>query len=337
MKNIKFYKVIFLLTPFVSLIPLTSCNGSKTTSTYEQFISDRTFSIGCGCDELHIGDEHILLFGTGWILKDATPSNNTDYSYYMATNCHVCEYMFNYSSSSGGTDSSYHFLFDDYFEYTDADNLNYNYTEIEHGTGKFALYPGSTTSIPYTGFPTSDYKTAYTTTNENDASSSIDFRILKVDFGTPATGVLQKLNRVNKYCNENNSWAVTFASQYSGENCYIGGYPHHDNKPKWEFHDVKWYFGVSSHFAEHDIPGTANYTCPTGKYCDYSPQVFLQSVPSTADWMGGGASGSMCINNNYEVIGIYWGGWVYSGGNVFLPTLSVINDATYKDFTSLVP
>jgi len=340
----KFIKLSLLIIPALSLLSLTTCSKSTEPSTglYEQFISDRTFSIGCGCDELWntIDENHIFSHGTGWILKDATPDNNSDYSYYMATNCHVCETIYDWTCPTDGTTYSLHFLLDDYFEYTDKDNLNYNYTEIEHGTGKFALYPGTT----LLGFPTASYKTAYTV-NEN-TSSSIDFRILKVDFGTPSPSVQQKLNRVNEYCKDNNSWAVTFANQYSGNKCYIGGYPYQTGqatKPTWEFHSMKNYsLNTYDGMSSHDIPDKCDYTSLTGQYVDNSPQVLLPSVPyynnaSKKNWMFHGASGSMCINENYQVIGIYWGGWITTDYTTFFPTLSVMNDSTYKNFINLVP
>jgi len=315
----------------------TYTSPSPEPVDYEQFIFDRTFSIGCGCDELSVtgSGEHIFSHGTGWILKDATPENDDDYSYYMATNCHVCEYMYDEKDNS----TSYHLIMDDYFEYTDS-SLGYTYNEIEHGTGKFALYPGSTTTEP-TGLPTSDYKTAYTV--DENTSNSIDFRILKVDFGTPSTSVSTKLNRVNEYCQNNDSWAVTFANQYTGSDCYIGGYPYQTDastKPTWEFHDVATYSKTTS-FGTHDVPGTASYTIynNTGQYTDNSPQIVLPSVSydntGGYNWMNHGASGSMCINGNCEVVGIYWGGW--TDNSIFYPTLSVMNDSTYKNFISLVP
>jgi len=284
--------------------------------------------------------EHILSWGTSWILKDATPNNESDYSYYMATNCHVCEIV--YCASSSG--NAYQLLLDDYLTYTDKDNLNYNYSSIQNGTGKFALYPGNSSGDTQHGIPTDDYKMAYTV--DEDTSSSIDFRILTVDFGNPPQSISNKLDRVNEYCKNNNSWAVSFANEYSGNECYIGGYPYQTNNstsPTWEFHEVNNYYeGTTS---SHNIPTVfssdqqIHIEPTTGQYVDDSPQINLPSVSYDSsggyNWMNHGASGSMCINKDYQVVGIYWGGWII-GGNTYTPTLSIINDSIYKDFTSLI-
>jgi hypothetical protein len=49
------------------------------------------------------------------------------------------------------------------------------------------------------------------------------------------------------------------------------------------------------------------------------------------NWMSGGASGSMVLDENYKICGIYWGGW--NTGNTFTPYASIF-DSNYKNFIS---
>jgi hypothetical protein len=63
---------------------------------------------------------------------------------------------------------------------------------------------------------------------------------------------------------------------------------------------------------------------PTGLYTDNSEQ-YIVSTKSSATWMYKGASGSPVLNTDFQVVGIYWGGFGPKDGTTFNPCISAFS------------
>jgi hypothetical protein len=65
-------------------------------------------------------------------------------------------------------------------------------------------------------------------------------------------------------------------------------------------------------------------------YIDTSPLATF-GKRSINDWMSGGSSGSVVINNKFQIVGIYWGGYNISDKEInlryFIPCASMIPES----------
>lgn len=286
-----------LLTPF--FLVTTSCKGDEEPieKEYNDFISDRTFSI---CKFQREGsNQYSVARGTGWIInKDTSPGSN--YKYYIATNFHV-ELGFRGMSNQ--------------IKYSDNEHLD---------------------SI----FRTSDYENFVSCTNkysdsyysyDGDLKHGIDFWIYDVDFGIPTGEYKEKLDRLNGFY-AIHSHINDFAVDYNqGSNLYIGGYPVPDKQnsaAEWESHKISSFEHEPKNSGyEH---GVDDDNINTATIIDISPQYVLPQKKNT--WMTHGASGSMIINSQKQICGIYWGGFLPNKNSKhFIPCASIFNSSN-KNF-----
>lgn len=304
---------------------LTACNEPdepqpgpqpepEITETPEEYIYHRSFSIRI----LTVDKDgeyyyiHNYCFGTGWLLDDLTPNDHTDYKYYLATNWHVTQGIINvyydtpyYGWTIGYADSSnsartdkiinidlYPGFGENNFEIMDDDNF---------------LFPGTT-------------------------DEGIDFHICKVDFAGVEGENKEKLDFINNFYAKNhyiNKYSLSTMDTIKNKKLYIGGFPFKYATDgdfgggKWEFHEMDGneFLYMEKGGYPHGIDGTS--ISDTSAQYIYSPNMGDQ-------WMTGGASGSMLINENYEVCGIYWGGWGTDDPVTFHPTFSLFNTPDYS-------
>lgn len=289
--------------------------ASKDNAYYAEYIYDITYSVtfvsgGSGAS------------GTCWLLSRI---GSTGYQYYMATNDHVTNAM-NYSSANV------------YFAYSPSLFSSSN-------VGIAPYFQASSVSIENKSkFFTSTY--------------GIDLSIFSVNFGSsPNSGVKQRLDRYNTggsayadfltagvefedATDENvtknkistaikpgmtrvNTSATTGTISASSA-FVIGGYPHSDNGTvQWETHSV----------LPTELSNTTNSRHQTYENSgdgvggiDSSDQyIFNNDNPYQTGWMDHGASGSILINNNYEAVAIYWGGFETENGSDYYPRASSLN------------
>lgn len=310
---ISLFSLVGVITPTTFLV---SCGGDQPdppvpTEGAEKYIYDRTFSV------LERGNIYGS-WGTAWIIDDATPENTNDYTYYIATNWHVIHGMHSVMKSKRDTC---------YAKGTNPlDPLSGYYafkSFEEEETSNFSFAPSRIYSF----------------------ESVIDFYVVKANFGDASylsTTIKQNLDELNDYRSEHGhitDFADIWTKPKSSENIYtyIGGYPvKQSNKATWEYHqiDPNKLESVDKEYIEDGYilaHGVDSDTAPTQR--DISPQ-YLAKYDFGSGWMDGGASGSMLItniNNEWKVLGIYWGGWTNEDQTAHFPGFSIFK-SKYKNY-----
>jgi hypothetical protein len=223
--------------------------------------------------------------GTGWIVNRVDTTLN-DYSYWLATNWHVID-GFNSLTSA-----------------------QYRYADDSINIGSWNSYSSFSSFVPeaWQNFTTDDNK-----------STAIDFYVAKVNFGSPTGGYKTKLDNLNTYWNNNSHHINAFRQNYQStsptDKKYIAGYPVAGDNPyaSYEEHVI---MDSSAINLSHTFPETEDVKTDT------SPQYRFPEKPP--NWMDHGASGSMILDMDYHVCGVYWGGWVLQGSENFLPCASIM-------------
>lgn len=326
--SMKKFKIITSICLFSATIGLTSatltgcsCSGSNGAddTPQSQYIADRTFSL------LAVNSSY-LVFGTGWIIDK--PANANTYEYWLATNWHVThgfEQLQNWN------------LF-----YADKSKANgegiiseYNYEKINNfaieDTNKFLFDDKAT-----------DYYIP-----------AIDLSIIRVNFGSPRGAIKDKLDRLNNKKNADGyiNKFVFDSQEIRNKQKYVAGYPMKEGS--WRVRGGKW--GAKTipasnlryiEYASQIIIGTKGHPIGNPKYnqqghkiatgtedfyyYDVAPQ--YMAINSYSDeFLGGGASGSMLITEDYEVCGIYWGIYTDATQHNARPSFSLLRTQK-KDF-----
>lgn len=298
---------------FTIPVTLDNKNDIDDNDIY-QFISDRTYSIG-------FTGSSVGQAGTAWILKDATPENTNDFVYYFATNAHVCEILKTTTNPvsievpTNNSIATYNFFTGQ--EYTQRKDIECEY------------FLKNKENINTT------YKETYTI--DNDLKKSIDYRIIKLDLSKSigldlhdGLNIENNLLRVNNYCAQHNGYAIDFATSadFYEQPYYIAGYPYNNMSPEWQGFKIS-NITLSGPAQSREIHLNNNSNT---KVYDNSPQIILPKVKGQY-FLQPGSSGSMLVNKNKKLLGIYWGG--YEQLNQFTPYVSIIN-SPYYDFSHLV-
>lgn len=292
-----------LATP--SFFFITSCKEKTIPNEYDQFISDRTFSI---CATGNKEGRAYWVRGTAWIINKKNSVSN--YEYYIATNWHV---------ELG-------------FEDINASPLTISYCDSNYLT-----YYGQ--SNDYTKFH-SISRYGDDCTYDGDKKHAIDMYIYDADFGNAndlKPKYKNKLDRINEYYLQHENHINNFITGYEKSTYYIGGYPvgsKNDAPAKWEVHEINDSQSIAYNDSEwsHAIDGEEHPQNP--QIIDISPQYIFPGTKT--NWMSSGASGSMIINKDKDICGIYWGGWQYQDNkgkplDKFAPCASIFNSSV-KNF-----
>lgn len=330
-----------LKTIVVPLLPITSVPlvfascGTKEVNgeTPKDFIYNRTFSLACQ------GEESVV-FGTCWIINDATPETSGDYVYNVVTNWHVT-----HGFSSLGQDKTY-WVADDSLTNRSDHIIDFdNYYQLQS----------------YYEYPENNFK--YTLEEEPSSTyykPAIDICTCKINFGSsPVSSIKNKLDHLNQYKQEH-GYITQFVnsddSSVKSKKKYVGGYPMKEANGgifggRWEYRSILSqelkYHSKAYKYDEvnkgHAI-GTPDVD-QLGHVIEYDPSVepeqwyqydispqYMCKTTRPDNWMSGGASGSMLITEDCNVCGIYWGGWGIVGGDGFYPSFSLFK-TNNKDFT----
>lgn len=292
------------------------------------YIQDRTFSL-MAFPVVTDGSKYFyggyFCYGTGWIIDDATPSDYTDYKYYVATNWHVID---GFKTVSDHDFSPYTYV-TTYYAYGDLtsssnpeniiDSIK-DYTLIGSKGENYTEEPDRTTFM-------------YTPTSENRGidlyEATINFACSKQ--GTvPSVTIKEKLDKLNQY-RKTEGHITKFVKgddpAIIAKTKYVGGYPYKEGYDaegeavfggKWEYHQIV------SDLQYIETPWHKHTVGETTSIKDCSSQ-YESDLDMPLDWMDGGASGSMLITEDCEVCGIYWGGWETIGEEEFYPSFSIFN------------
>ena len=251
------------------------------------------------------------MWGTCWILNKCDDDINS-YHYYCGTNLHV-QYPAFSDSSHEINGYWYSDIRDEWFSVE-----NYNH-----------FVDGDISII-------SEYLTFSNDSEPEDVKkdNSIDFTILDVNFSNANGSFKRKLDKinsfyaeygyVNKFCNTTRN-LITSA--------YCAGFPMHDKEDgsigtKFCYEhltNLELIKGDSRYY--HSINDDDNYKLYVDVSNNYKSTKHYKNFTLT-----GGSSGSMLINNDYEIIAIYWGGWAYEvlGEQFFVPSFSIFHSENYS-------
>ncbi|MDR3257370.1 MAG: hypothetical protein LBT17_01080 [Mycoplasmataceae bacterium] len=267
-------KLIFIsfFSSAAILLPIfsTSCaSGGNIVidNTYFRFIRERSFSIQA------VGG-NFTDSGTGWILSKKTGGNL--YEYWLATCWHVVDQMVQ--------DGATAFYYGDEMD-NNADNRT-----------AFAKFQ-------YENYTNFTWDHTYDSSHDN---FGIDLSIVDVDFGNSANiplPILDKLQNLN-LTNSEYGYINQFNTTPTNDFFYVAGFT---AQPKIKA--TTWTTGI---FGSHKITNigknqkTAHHWGANNQNYDSTSPYDLSNEKGHSGF-GGGASGSLAIDDHYRVAGIFWG------------------------------
>ena len=319
-KLMKIFGGLFTLcAPILSIVCLTSCNNNDCEKMdinehHIKYIKDRSFS-------LVSSSMYQTMWGTGWILNKM--NNQEEYSYYVATNLHVSHPMF-FENVTGWK----YYIGDNYSDTNESFNVfdpNY-YTELKNIDDDKNPFMAITCKKEFLSF-------------DSNPNNSIDFEILEVNFANAINEnehLKQKLDNLNTYYNEHgyiNKFSNNSKQEKTG---YCAGFPASSGyKTKFVGEKINNLAVVKNDDEWYHPCATKSDDQKTDIY-DASWNYLGKRVHDDEFQLDGGSSGSMLIDENYEVIGIYWGGWLYEQLPDFQPSFSMFYTTSYNYLSNLI-
>ncbi|MCQ2747957.1 MAG: DUF31 family protein [Mycoplasmoidaceae bacterium] len=161
--------------------------------------------------------------------------------------------------------------------------------------------------------------------------------VCSIDFSRATWETKNKLIRLNNFRKENgyiNKFVDSDDVSIIKKDKYVGGYPLCGFVPTWQFHRISGHdlrFSNDVHYHHSIGPNSNKLHNQYSNYIDTSFQ-YVFNKPTSQDWLGGGASGSMLITQDYEVCGILWGCKRLKNGPCW-PCFSLFKTSQY-DFIS---
>ncbi|MDR0674953.1 MAG: DUF31 family protein [Mycoplasmataceae bacterium] len=279
---------------------------------YSGYINDRTVSL------MYYPDLSHITRGTGWIINKIDDQQTNNYRYWLATNFHVI-------ASLPKTTALFYGSTDD----TEGSQINYRtgYTSFTDFTIDKNLYSDTTT----------------VTTGGITGNPGNDMVVIDVDFGSSPSGTMKaKLDKLNNEWTNSGETGKRHINTFANFNNYQltgtyrwGGYPvqncadvnlNNNSYAEWhtdEIFDAQEKVGGDTsknycHGIESNIYGSV---------VDVSPQIYSDYNKFDSK-MGAGASGSMLIDHNKNIVGIYWGG--LSQTSIFYPFFDIFNNSDFN-------
>ncbi len=317
---------------------------------YEDYIFERSFSIR-GYAYITVqyedaaGKKHTQgltryqSLGTAWIIDDATPNILSDYNYYLGTNFHVVR----------GIDTTR----DTAFDYIKQNLEGQGYSNVKLLSTSYSYgFADKTLANPTTGIvSTTSYLQMKDVVRQNDNDflfsdevdvinnyyPCVDFHVYKANLQNENDTIMQKLDTINLQKMDLgyiNKFVAGDNTVIKNKTKHIGGYPYRENIAgsggKWTYHEIsnigKTDFTRSDesyhHTIDSDDPNYGHYDVGAGtRYAN----------TGDPEWMGGGASGSVIITEDYEISGIYWGHW--GSGSTYMPAVTfLISDRSGDEY-----
>lgn len=236
--------------------------------------------------------------GTAWIAKHLDDEDiyfddtGSDYQYYLMTNWHV-ELMFEEIKPK-----SY-------------------WWGNEYGMYKF------THCIPI----------EHGYTNENKAIGTDTF-LYYVDFGDVVdTREKNRLNQINTICDENGDYPLKLRSDALAleDELFIGGYP---KNASYDYTFVPCRTNVIQGYEGENWNKpiefeTISHFMQTKKYWSVANDVLMK--PTVCDPLSGGSSGSLVLDNESNLVGIYWGGRTIAGTDAYCGNIETLYRITSEN------
>lgn len=321
----KYKHILQLLMPSILTVPfcifIVSCSSSSVPFAQEHydFINDRTFAISGPA----VDDPGYISLGTAWIL-DSVKDSNHPYEYYLMSNYHVMGAWIETQTP-----------FDKLYFYSKTPDSN------------FANKPDCSIDVIFNAkLPNTNYSEYLNDFNDQQShyllSSATNYRfdmaVFKYDFqnslnsiSTNAYSKTQLKNRLDNLNQESLNHTVPITKTYnkiypfnSGQHFYYLGFPYSDvnNSPILKMNTFKI---VNRYVARNNLsPNDGDVNVPSKPV--YNSDEYLANYDANA-W-GGGSSGSMIINENYEVIGLHAG----SRGTIYQRTVMFENSITQSNY-----
>lgn len=308
--QIIFWTIISLfLFPFFLL--LANCNNDTENKKFD-FIFQRTIMLETKSAGAAGGQF------TGWLFE----KTNEPYTYYLAT-CEHCRL---------GVESQCELHSDIEMWYGSANDAKEG-SNIDISTQENNSYTHFLCTLDNNLYFEWIYEPNYYQDYISDEITEqwgVDVAIAKINFSNAIDNDLflkNRLNNLNNYANKHNNKLIEFSKNNVNINqkLYIGGYPAnseflpHENINHWRtaisnISYIKENFDRNSWPYEEDTKPTddnnldcnlriRHYKSMADAY--YTPQIYWCDNP--CKYFGAGASGSLVINDNYEVMGIFRG------------------------------
>ncbi|MEF9985371.1 MAG: hypothetical protein RSE95_01800 [Malacoplasma sp.] len=316
----------------------------------ESYIRERTFSLKFNTSlytDPSTGNRvKTSLYGTSWIFNKALNKE----VYYLATNIHVIS-----NAVSLQHDQTNRYQIADYIESVE---LGYpNNPKVVSQTDDLSSEMFNTRAkFPKIAYTSSFVETTPTypipiqiSANTNFYSYAMtDLAILEFDFSSTTDNFKNFLKYYN--LNPTKFFSPQLGSNnYSQQNYFIGGYPYLKPDPNQSPPFGTWGFDNSINEKVGIISGTIissvsdfPFLYPSGVafpndittnqaadqlryFQNISNQITITNIDLT-----GGSSGSMVINDNNEVMGIYWGAYISGDGKLIRGAFDILNTASYS-------
>lgn len=311
----------------------------------ESFIRERTFSLKFNTTRYidpNTGNSiKSSLFGTSWIFNKILNQE----IYYLATNIHVVSDAI---SLVANEDNTYQIA--DYIESIELGYPNnpsvvssHNDLSLEKITNKITFPEIVYTSSYIENTPTYSIPLSVSQNKHFYTYAMTDLAILKFDFSSTSSNFKNFLKYYD--LRPTTFYANTLGeNNFRQQNYFIGGYPFLEDINKiigtWGFDSsFNESLGMVSGTIVSNVPQTIvprgvllpnNITNPATN----SPTRYFQNISNQVTIsnliLHGGSSGSMVINDNLEVVGIYWGSYSLSNSSNILGAFDILNTDKYN-------
>ena len=263
---------------------------------YKNFMSDRTFGIGVSYKIKNEKNETMCKIsrGTAWFVDKVNRNDINDYKYWIATNLHICNGITNYNCKDK-KDIEYNFFTNEkvFSEEDIIKNLS-DWNDVVNGNKKIIKIDVDSVE------------------NVKRQKFTSDFCIMKIEFFIDNIPELYKkntknwLDSLNHKLLLNNSFVIyTTSILKEGTKVYSLGYPYHAFDKENE-KGIKSFDGISIvyfqdaeiYFNKKDYIGRGNNK--------YHKSIYgIRNVDHSN--FGSGSSGSIIIDENFNVVGINFG------------------------------
>lgn len=324
MKRNFFCKLLLgsVLTLSPSLFCLSSCadtNAKFSSEDYYDYIAQRTLSIGA----IGISDDQLAgaSSGTMWFYKRLD-----EYKYEFITNYHVWDGILSIANDTSFSDTAlavmgnpescnpYASTYGDYIQASGT--IKDQIQTLNPITVKVGTYTDG-----------SDTKDLYMDMCALTLDLSLTYKQIKTTLSGTTKGVSQLQSEIN-YINNNYVIGEKIVNINTNkvslnQDLYIAGYPWANSEQYPGQRGFTYLTEVKTKL--HELAGPSLNKVSGTPYYTYQDECFME--PEEVFALGGGASGSMVLNENFEVSGIYWGGMsvVSSGSYLFKPSAAFFN------------
>lgn len=312
------------VSSFLTFCIDTINDGKLSSSDYYDYIAQRTLSVGAIGIDASSGDAMLSAAssGTMWFYKRLTDS---DHCYEFITNYHVWvgikNIMDEYNTSTklhmlavlGNPDSSNPYS-SGYFDYVQA-IINFTEGTLNPISINLGTYDDSgETKDLYMDMCAIkvDLQNLYDTSN-----------LVNIGGNTKGTSELKnELDYINNHYGKGEQ-IVNFGSPEANDDVYIAGYPWANSEQYENQRQFTYLTQVKTKVEQ--LEGETLNKVSGSSYYTFQDQCVMTGKETFA--LGGGASGSMVINEDFQTIGIYWGGTsrISQTSYIFYPKFALFN------------